>query len=96
MEIEEKLLKQTVKVYEHGERNNYKTLTLKKTQTLFELLQLAKLNETEDFCTGLDLDKPIRLRTYDPKLNVMLKPFEDNSKTLLEENIYSHFIFKIE
>ena len=26
----------------------------------------------------------------------MLKPFEDNSKTLLEENIYSHFIFKIE
>ena len=63
---------------------------------MYELLCLAKENETEDFCTGLDLEQPIRLRTYDPKLNVMLKPFEDNNKTLLEENIYSHFIFKIE
>lgn len=60
------------------------------------MLTLAKQNETEDYCTGLDLDKPVRLRTYDPKLNVMLKPFEDNSKSLLDHNIYSHFIFKIE
>ena len=93
IEIEEKLLKIQVRVYEPQERDNYKMITLNKTKTIRELIKIIQENSQgskfsaakDDFCGAdiKDIDtKNIRLRAYDPKLKIKLGVFEDSTDSL--------------
>lgn len=76
--------------------------------TMRELLAKIKRELSDDFC-GKELDNVadhnIRLRSYDSKLKVMQKPYEDKpelgkdnpiDQTLVHYNFHSHFELKIE
>tara|TARA_B110000285_G_C15046261_1_gene574476 strand:- start:153 stop:488 length:336 start_codon:yes stop_codon:yes gene_type:complete len=75
-DLQDKLLRIQVRVYEPQDRNNYKMLNLKKTSTMRELVDLIKQSavgskfsdEVDDFC-GIDIrdvdPKNLRLRSYD-------------------------------
>jgi len=73
------MLKISVKVFEPLDRDNFKMITLSKTNTVRELLQMIKENVSDDFCgRSLNIDeKNIRLRSYDPELKVKIAVFED-------------------
>jgi NAD kinase len=66
-------------VYEASERNNQRTIVLKKTNTIRELIELIKNEACESFCDGGVLDdlSQVRLRYYDAKIKKCFKVFED-------------------
>ena len=106
MAIEEKLLKIQVKVYEPSDRNNAKTITLKKTNTIKELVDMIKKEVGDSFCDGGVLDGDFRLRYFDTKIKKCYKIYEDAvdiktgqnpyERTLMHQGIFSYYPFKIE
>ena len=87
-DLQDKLLRIQVRVYEPQDRNNYKMLNLKKTSTMRELVDLIKQSavgskfsdEVDDFC-GIDIrdvdPKNLRLRSYDSQLKIKTGVFQD-------------------
>lgn len=102
------LLKIQLKIHEPQKRDKYKNIVMEKTQTVRELLAQIRRQANDDFCAGeLDdvKDCNIRLRSYDSRLRILLKPYEDLpdlgkenpfDMTLLDHNFHSYFELKVE
>lgn len=82
-----------MKVYDTN--NEMKQIEAKKTWTFKDLAQEITKHK-DSLSWGKDFPEEFRLRAYDPKLGVCLKPYEIDETTLIDAGIHSFFLFKIE